>query len=169
MLVLFGGPAGAGKSTLARAWCGTRGRAVHIELDAVSELIVAGRADPQQPGALQAEQYALSVVAVLSLAEVFLRAGYDVAVDDVLPPRAFELSWQPRLARHDWRVVIVLPELSVTLDRSARREKRVLESISRSQHAASRAWPDHLRVDTSGLSVAESLSLVQACLDRQGG
>jgi chloramphenicol 3-O-phosphotransferase len=32
VVVLFGGPAGAGKSTLARLWCSTRERAAHIEL-----------------------------------------------------------------------------------------------------------------------------------------
>ena len=38
LLVPFGGPAGAGKSTLARTWCAARERAVHIELDAVREV-----------------------------------------------------------------------------------------------------------------------------------
>src|SRR5438132_6373942 len=67
LLVLFGGPAGAGKSTLAAAWCATRQRAVHIELDEVRHLIVAGRADPQQPGELAAEQYDLAVAGCLAL------------------------------------------------------------------------------------------------------
>src|SRR5689334_9035453 len=111
VLVLFGGPAGAGKSTLARAWCQTRARAVQIELDEIRALIVAGRADPQQPGQLQHEQYTLSVAACISLARPFLDAGYDVAIDDVLPPDAFERDWRPLLAGLDWRVVIVLPTL----------------------------------------------------------
>lgn len=51
LLVLFGGPAGAGKSTPARAWCAAQARAVHIGLDRVREMIVGGRADPQQPDA----------------------------------------------------------------------------------------------------------------------
>jgi ribosomal protein S18 acetylase RimI-like enzyme len=32
-MIMFAGPAGAGKSSLARAWCATRPRAVHVELD----------------------------------------------------------------------------------------------------------------------------------------
>jgi adenylate kinase family enzyme len=55
-MVLFTGPAGAGKSTLARAWCATRPRTVHVELDEVRHLIVSGLADPRVPGPLQAEQ-----------------------------------------------------------------------------------------------------------------
>lgn len=42
MLLLVGGPAGAGKSTLARAWCAAPARAAHVQLDEVRHLIVAG-------------------------------------------------------------------------------------------------------------------------------
>jgi predicted kinase len=165
LLALFGGPAGAGKSTLARAWCQTRERAAHIELDAIRELIVAGRADPQQPGTLQSEQYAVSVEACISLARTFLAAGYDVAVDDALPPAAFERDWRPLLAGLKWHVVIVLPTLDETLRRSHVRTKRVFERHTRDQHQASQDWPAACRVDTTGLSVDASLALVRAMLD----
>jgi predicted kinase len=160
LLVLFGGPAGAGKSTLARAWCATRSRSVQIELDAVRELIVAGRADPQQPGPLQSDQYVLSASACLALARVFLEAGYDVALDDALPPNAFEAHWRPRLRGIEWRLVIVLPTLAETLARSAGRTKRVRETHTRNQHAASYGWSESCRIDTTGLTVEESLELV---------
>ena len=136
MLILFGGPAGAGKSTLAQAWCATRERAVHVELDEVRQFIVSGRADPRQPGLLQSDQYALSVRACLGLATTFLAARYDVAVDDVLEPAAFETYWRPLLPRVAWRLVVVLPTLEQVLLRSRAREKRVLEQHSRAQHAA---------------------------------
>lgn len=161
LLVLFGGPAGAGKSTLARAWCATRARAVHIQLDVVREMIVAGRADPQQPNALQADQYVLAVSACCALAGVFLEAGYDVAVDDTLESAPFEAYWRPILPTTDWRVVIVLPTLAETLARSVRRRKRVLEVHSRAQHAAAYGWPEPYRIDTTGLAVEESLALVE--------
>jgi ribosomal protein S18 acetylase RimI-like enzyme len=51
-MVMFTGPAGAGKTTLARAWCATRQRAVHVELDEVRHLIVSGLEDPQAPSPL---------------------------------------------------------------------------------------------------------------------
>jgi predicted kinase len=165
LLALFGGPAGAGKSTLARAWCATRQRAVHIELDRVRELIVAGRADPQQPGALQGEQYRLSVRACLALARTYLDSGYDVAIDDVIDPIAFERDWRPLVEGLMWRIIIVLPTLEETLARSRAREKRVLERHTRDQHAASLGWPASVCVDTTRQSVAESLRLVQSILD----
>jgi chloramphenicol 3-O-phosphotransferase len=162
--VLFGGPAGAGKSTLARAWCATRSKAVHVELDAVRSLIVSGLADPQAEGDLQAEQYEVSVAAVCELARAFAAAGYDVAIDDVLEPDVFARSWRPRLHDLDWRLVVVVPSLAETLARSSSRRKRVLDRHTREQHRRCSSWPPRLRVDTTGLSVAASLELVEEAL-----
>jgi chloramphenicol 3-O-phosphotransferase len=159
--VLFGGPAGAGKSTLAAAWCATQSRAAHVELDAVRQLIVAGRADPQDGGSVQSEQYALSVRACCALARAFDADGYDVALDDVLEPGAFEREWRPALAGLEWRLIALLPRLDEVLARSRGREKRVREEHSGAQHAACSAWGTEHRVDTTGLSVDESLGLVR--------
>jgi chloramphenicol 3-O-phosphotransferase len=164
LVVLFGGPAGVGKSTLAAGWCATRPGAAHLELDHIRDLIVSGRADPQESGAVQAEQYDLSVAACCALARCFSGAGYDVAIDDVLEPAAFATYWEPRLAGLDWRLVIVIPSLEVTLQRSARREKRVKEELTREQHRHSLAWPFAHRLDITGLTVAESLQLLKSRL-----
>ncbi len=129
------------------------------------EQIIAGRADPQQPSALAGEQYALSVAASLASARLFLSAGYDVAVDDVLDPDAFDTHWRPLLDELTWRVVIVRPALEETLRRSALREKRVLEEHSRWQHEATGEWPQHLRIDTTSQTVAASLAGVLKLLD----
>ena len=132
-----------------------------MQLDEVRHLIVAGRADPQQPGALQSEQYALAVRATVALARTFIGGGYDVAVDDVLEPAAFDRDWRPLLDGLDWRLVIVLPDLEEVLRRSRAREKRVLENHSRAQHAACAGWPAEYRIDTTHLTVDESLALVR--------
>ena len=162
MLVLFGGPAGAGKSTLAAAWCATRERAVHVQLDDVRNFIVAGLADPQTGEREQVdEQYVTSVDACCSLARAFLADGYDVAIDDVLEPSAFERVWRPALGDTPWHIVIVLPSLEATLQRSRARRKRVLETITRQQHAGCAEWPANLRLDTTALTVDESLGLAR--------
>ncbi len=166
-MVLFGGPAGSGKSTLAKAWCATRKRAAHIQLDEVRSLIVSGYADPQLTGDLQGEQFHLSVRACCTLASEFFDAGYDVAIDDVLfPGVAFDTSWRRHLAGIDWRVVIIHPTLEETLARSTGRDKKVPDHIVREQHQATFGWPDRYRIDTTGLSVADSLALVVAALDQ---
>jgi chloramphenicol 3-O-phosphotransferase len=163
-LVLFGGPAGAGKSTLARAWCATRPQAAHIKLDAVRQLIINGRADPQEPGESQAAQYRLSVSATCALARPFSEGGYDVAVDDVFEPEAFERDWLPQLVGLPWKLVIVLPSLEETLARSRQRQKRVTEAHTRAQHPRCAAWDAAVRIDTTGLDVDRSLRLVLARL-----
>jgi chloramphenicol 3-O-phosphotransferase len=163
-VVLFGGPAGAGKSTLARAWCQNRPNAAHVQLDEVRSLIVSGFADPQEAGAAQDEQYEASVAATCALARAFAEEGHDVAVDDVLEPEKFERYWRRHLEGLDWQLVVVLPSLDTTLARASARSKRVLERHTRAQHASSSAWPASVRLDTTHLSLAESLKLVEEVL-----
>ena len=165
-LVLFAGPAGAGKSTLAAAWCRTRTRAVLVELDEVREGIVSGRADPRLPGDTQTIQYDLGVAACLALARVWLGGGYDVAITDVLDPEAYGRHWHGRLGGLDPRLVVVLPSLDVTLARAAARTKPVPLAISAAQHRASLGWHPALRIDTSNLDPAASLPFVIAALTR---
>lgn len=160
IVVLFAGPAEAGKSTLARAWCATRSQAAHIELDEVRNLIVSGLADPQEHGERQAAQYVLSVQATCGLARSFNDEGYDVAFDDALEPEAFDRCWQPLLDGLAWKLVVVLPSLDETLARSTRREKQVREEHTRTQHALCSEWDEAVRIDTTGLDPEQSLALV---------
>ena len=131
LLVMFTGLAGAGKTTLARAWCATRQRAVHVELDEVRHLIVSGLADPQTAGPVQVEQYDTSVAACCVLVREFVGARYDVAVDDAADPEAFGRYWLPRLGGIECSVVVVRPSLEVVLERGAGRPKRVRPDIVR--------------------------------------
>ena len=156
-MVVFAGPAGAGKSTLAKAWCATRHRAVHVELDEVRHLIVSGRADPQEPGPLQRQQHGTSVAACCALVREFVASGYDVAVDDAVDPEGFERYWLPRLWGIEFSVVVVRPSLEAVLERGAGRSKRVRPDVVREQHAATSRWPTRLTIDTTGQSVEESL------------
>jgi hypothetical protein len=80
-----------------------------------------------------------------------------VAIDDVLEPKAFEEHWRPGLDGASFSMLMVLPSLEDTLRRSQEREKRVREDITRLQHEACSEWPPHLRLDTSGLNLGESL------------
>jgi chloramphenicol 3-O-phosphotransferase len=159
-MVMFTGPAGAGKTTLARAWCATKSRAVHVELDEVRHLIVSGLADPQTVGPVQAEQYSTSVAACCALVREFIIRGYDVAVDDAVDPEGFERYWLPHLKSIEYSVVVVRPSLEVVLARGAGRSKRVRADIVRDQQAAASRWPTERTIDTSHQTIEESLEAV---------
>jgi chloramphenicol 3-O-phosphotransferase len=127
-VVLFAGPAGAGKSTLARAWCQTRELAAHVQLDDVRSLIVSGLVDPraiETPG--QSEQWRASVDAACALAISFAKRGINVAIDDLSYPGDAEQIWAPQLAGVPTRLVVVLPTLAAVLTRGRQRSKHVPE------------------------------------------
>jgi len=123
MIVLFGGAAGTGKTTVARLWCRFRPRCAHIQLDEVRNLIVSGRVEPQNKTLKQGVQYQHCVTACIALARSFACDGYDVAIDDVFEPQPTNELWLPGLNGLDVRLVILHPPLEIALSRMANRKK----------------------------------------------
>jgi hypothetical protein len=140
-----------------------------VELDAVRDLIVGGRVDPQVVNDQQAAQYRASARAACALAKSFDLSGLDVAVEEVFEPDVFRELWEPMLYGTDHRVVIVHPSLDETLKRSKVRSKDVWEEHTRNQHAACAQWPPSVRIDTTGLDTDASLLLADAVIDSQPG
>ena len=129
-------------------------------------LIVAGHADPQEAGFLQSEQYELSARACCLLARAFAEAGYDVALEDAFTRPAFELCWRSGLAVVEWQIVVVLPVVEEVLRLSRSRGKDVPERLLREQHAGCLLWPEPYRMDPTGLTVNESLQLIERIVGR---
>lgn len=165
MIALFGGAAGAGKTTIARLWCQRQPRAVHLELDGVRELIVSGQVDPQTLGDEQALQYEASARACCALARSFSGDGFAVAMDDVFEPVAVREVWVPALAGLDVRIVMLHPSLDTVLARGAARSKQVLDRHVRQQHAAVEGWPPEIRIDSGGLDPTETLAVAVPVLE----
>ena len=108
--------------------------------------------------------FGLSIGACCALGREFLDAGYDVAIDDVMFPGTFDTSWRSNLAGIEWRLVIIHPTLEETLARSSSREKSVPDHLIREQHQETSGWPERYKIDTTGLSIGDSLKLVEAAL-----
>jgi predicted kinase len=84
LFVISGVPA-AGKTTVAGLLAGRLGRAVCVPGDAIRAMVVTGRAD-MRPDAGEAElcQLLLRYEGALAVASVYLNAGFDVVVEDVI-------------------------------------------------------------------------------------
>jgi predicted kinase len=84
LFVISGVPA-AGKTTVARLLAGRLDRAVCVPGDAIRAMVVTGRAD-MRPDAGEAElaQLLLRYQGALAVASVYLNAGFDVVVEDVI-------------------------------------------------------------------------------------
>jgi predicted kinase len=160
MIVLFGGAAGAGKTTVADLWCRTRKHAVHIQLDEIRNLIVSGLADPQELAAEQGEQYIHSVNACAALGRSFAVNGYDVAIDDVFEPEPTRKFWQPQLKGLDVRLIILHPPLETVLTRAVKRKKYVMERHILAQYKSINEWPLPHFIDSGSLTPSETLDKV---------
>ena len=84
LFVISGVPA-AGKTTVARLLAGRLDRAVCVPGDAIRAMVVTGRAD-MRPDAGEAElrQLLLRYQGALAVASVYLNAGFDVVLEDVI-------------------------------------------------------------------------------------
>lgn len=125
LAVLLIGPAGAGKTTVARHWAaGRRVPTAHISLDDVREWVCSGFADPQSGWNDHSEaQYRLARRTCGFAARNFLANGISCILDDaVFPDRpVVGLGGWKRHVGPGLLPVVLLPGLEIVLERNAAR------------------------------------------------
>ncbi|MEV6396579.1 AAA family ATPase [Streptomyces sp. NPDC051907] len=125
LAVLLIGPAGAGKTTVARHWANQRRvPTAHISLDDVREWVCSGFADPQSGWNDNSEaQYRLARRTCGFAARNFLANGISCILDDaVFPDRpVVGLGGWKRHVGPGLLPVVLLPGLEIVLERNAER------------------------------------------------
>lgn len=122
LFVISGVPA-SGKTTVSRLLAGRLDRSVCVPGDAIREMVVSGRAD-MRPDAGEAElhQLLLRYQGALAVAAVYLDAGFDAVVEDVIIgpmlPRFLALVPLPEL-----HLVFLNPCATAVADRDRGRSK----------------------------------------------
>ncbi|MFD6418734.1 AAA family ATPase [Streptomyces sp. NPDC060194] len=146
LAVLLIGPAGAGKTSVARHWASQRRVATaHISLDDVREWVCSGFADPQTGWNDQSEtQYRLARRTCGFSARNFLANGISCIIDDaVFPDRpVVGLGGWKRHVGPGLLPVVLLPGLEVVLERNARRtgNRRLSDEEVAAIHGRMAGW-----------------------------
>ncbi|MFF4173458.1 AAA family ATPase [Streptomyces sp. NPDC001744] len=146
LAVLLIGPAGAGKTTVARHWARRRRvPTAHISLDDVREWVCSGFADPRSGWNEHSEaQYRLARRTCGFAARNFLANGISCIVDDaVFPDRpVVGLGGWKRHVGPGLLPVVLLPGLEVVLERNAERSgnRRLSDEEVAAIHGRMAGW-----------------------------
>ncbi|MFJ5831072.1 AAA family ATPase [Streptomyces sp. NPDC093089] len=146
LAVLLIGPAGAGKTTVARHWAQRRRvPTAHISLDDVREWVCSGFADPQSGWNDHSEaQYRLARRTCGFAARNFLANGISCIVDDaVFPDRpVVGLGGWKRHVGPGLLPVVLLPGLEIVLERNAERSgnRRLSDEEVAAIHGRMAGW-----------------------------
>src|SRR5215213_1046963 len=129
-IVLFTGPAAAGKSTVAEAWAASRSTpTAHFDHDQARFLVRAGyvsRSAAHADPALREQadrQWLLAAAVCEAMATTYSSWGLDFALSAFRPPDQWKGCWQ-QLDALQPIIIVLLPHLEVLLARDAERTGR---------------------------------------------
>jgi chloramphenicol 3-O-phosphotransferase len=171
-VTILTGPAGAGKSTVARRVAASLDLSVHLHTDDFWDFIASGAILPYLP-ASDAQNHTV-ITATAAAAFAYADGGYDVVADGVVGPWMLD-HYRTARARHPsipLRYVVLRPSLEATLERARGRSPGALTDphviVDLWQKFAQLGELESHAIDTSALDVDETVAIVRSALASPG-
>lgn len=174
LVLLLGGPPGAGKTAVARAWASARPLpTAHVSLDAIRQQVRSGYHSPAESGwgDEARRQYDLAQDIAVASVRRYSDEGFGCVVDDVMFPgvkRARYEGWEAKLQGIHHSLVILMPSLDVCRVRNAGRQgaKRLPDELVDRFYADCVAWKqrDASIIDNSELSAEQAARQIDRLL-----
>ena len=168
-ITILTGPAGAGKTTVARTVAAMRPHAVHLHTDDFWGFIVSGGILPYLPDADRQNHTVLDAIAAAAVA--YAKGGYEVVADGVVGPWMLDHYTRAAAAPPGipLRYVVLRPGLEVTLRRAlARTAPDALtdgDVVTDLWHKFSQLGElESHAIDTSSLDLGETVQAVEAAM-----
>lgn len=174
IFVISGTPA-SGKSTVSKALMQRFSFGIHIPTDMIRNLVVSGLSDPI--GSWDDEtsrQFHLARQSIASIAQVYAKAGFAVAIDDVIYLDKVTLHYEDIFLAFEFHKIVLRPRLEIVLARNMRRGdinpdvnllNNLIELIYHAFDLRELKRDGWYIVDSSELTVAQT---VDAILDQTG-